>query len=54
MKVSLIDYTVAPDIDVKALKEAVAKASIVKLTMDTRRWAICTEDDVMTSFEVIQ
>lgn len=40
--------------DLKKMKEAVEKASIIKVHYDSRRIAICTEDLIATGFEVVQ
>lgn len=46
-------FTIAPGVDVASLKRAVEDGSIIKIKYDTRRLAICTEENVLTDFDVI-
>lgn len=47
-------FTVAPNVDVVALRDAVKRSAIVKPSFHTRRAALCTEDYILTSFEVLE
>lgn len=47
-------FTVRNQSDVATLEKAVAQAAIVHVKYDTRRFAICTEDYILTSIEIIQ
>lgn len=40
-------------IDLNLLKKAVETAAIVRVHYDNRRYAICTEDHILTSFEIV-
>lgn len=40
-------------IDLNLLKKAVETAAIVRVHYDNRRFAICTEDHILTSFEIV-
>lgn len=46
-------FTVAPGVNVTRLKRAVEDGSIIKIKYDTRRLAICAEENVLTGFDVI-
>lgn len=38
--------------DLALMERAVADASIVRVRYSVRRWAVCTDDDVMTHIEI--
>jgi hypothetical protein len=47
-------FTVTDIDDVQRLRDAADKGLLVKVRFVTRRFAICTEDHIMTAFEVVQ